>query len=176
LSSSLQNLQLELEHIKFATVLNMEKLEYNLEVLRRRENENLKMKNSMKRLLLRLQDRFNDRAKQLQDQIERARKENEKVIKEIRRLEFLNRDARRKTLHIVATDYHKFMDLWALHEEDARDKLTRLLSSEAYIFETQLGVKLPEVNLAPLDTRPREVHCFINKLEYVPPSSRENPI
>lgn len=150
---------MEREQIKCAIQLNLEKLDYNLAVLRKREEENMKMKNSMKRLLLKLQDRFNEKANSLHEKVAKGKRDSNRLITEIRRLESLCEDAKSKTLHIYASHYHKFMDLWELSEEDCLEKLCRLLGSERYIIEEQLGTKFVQPDLSRIEQRPREVQC-----------------
>ncbi|CAG7823676.1 unnamed protein product [Allacma fusca] len=160
----MRTLFVEREQVKCAIQLNLEKLDYNLAVLRKREEENMKMKNSMKRLLLKLQDRFNDKAQSLRSTVTKGKRDSNQLIKEIRRLEALCQDAKRKTLHIYASDYHKFMDMWNLNEEECREKLCRILGSERYIIQEQLGQDFLEPSLEPLDVRPEEVQCFVRKV------------
>lgn len=150
---------MEREQIKCAIQLNLEKLDYNLAVLRKREEENMRMKNSMKRLLLKLQDRFNEKANSLHEKVAKGKRDSNRLIIEIRRLEALCEDARSKTLHIYASHYHKFMDLWELNEEECLEKLCRLLGSERYIIEEQLGTKFVQPDLSRLEQRPRVVQC-----------------
>lgn len=143
--------------------MNSEKLEYNLEVLRRRELENIAMKNSMKRYLLKLQDKFRLKVQEYRNQILTAKNDNTKIIKEIKRLEEINSEAQNKTLHFITTEYQRFMDLWKLNEEEAKEKLIKLNSSEKLIFETQFGLKKipPKLNLDIFDKeRPWEIIDF----------------
>ncbi|ODN04668.1 Dynein regulatory complex protein 1, partial [Orchesella cincta] len=117
----------ELEQIKYATQLNMEKLQYNLAIIRKRFKENVEMKNMMKRLLLKFNDRFTNKSRQLKAKMEAGRKEAKKILNDIEKLEESVQNFGRKTLHLVVSDYNKYMDLWIISEEIVRERLQKLL-------------------------------------------------
>jgi len=51
LETDLQTLEQELEQIKAVCLINSEKLDYNYQVLKKREDENIKVKNNQKKTL-----------------------------------------------------------------------------------------------------------------------------
>lgn len=153
----------ELEQIKYATQLNMEKLQYNLAIVRKRYKENVEMKNMMKRLLLKFNDRFTAKSKALKAKMEAGKKEAKKLLMEIHRLEECLDQFGPKILHFAASDWNKYMDLWAVSEELVRDRVQRLLDSEKYIFETQLGIDAQVPELTFMDDRPPAVTKHIMK-------------
>ncbi|CAL8111767.1 unnamed protein product [Orchesella dallaii] len=153
----------ELEQIKYATQLNMEKLQYNLAIIRKRFKENVEMKNMMKRLLLKFNDRFTTKSRQLKAKMESGRKEAKKILNDIEKLEESLQNFGRKTLHLVVSDYNKYMDLWIISEEIVRERLQKLLDSEKFIFETQLGIESPMPELLFMDERPDVVTKYMRK-------------
>lgn len=153
----------EREQIKYATQLNMEKLQYNLTIIRKRFKENVEMKNMMKRLLLKFNDRFTTKSKALKQKMEAGKKEAKKILHDIAKLDDSVSQFGKKTLHLAVSDWNKYMDLWAVSEEMVRDRVQRLVGSEKYIFETQLGIDSPLPDLSFMDDRPEVVTKYMIK-------------
>lgn len=154
----------ELEQIKYATQLNMEKLQYNLAIVRKRYKENVEMKNMMKRLLLKFNDRFTTKSRALKTKMEAGKKEAKKILGDIAKLEESLSQFGRKTLHLAMSDWGKYMDLWMVSEEMVRERVKKLLDSEKFIFETQLGFSnaiIPEMTF--MDDRPEQVTKYVVK-------------
>lgn len=154
----------EREQAKYACHLNLEKVIYNLHVLKCRSKENLELKNRMKRLLIKLHDKFEVKAAGLRRKMDMGRKYTEKLSKEIQRLETQVNTFGQKTLHIALANHKTYMDLWEANEELIRDKVTKLLESDKFIYETQLGVEfaIPDI-AAVFEARPREVNNYFKK-------------
>lgn len=154
----------ELEQIKYATQLNLEKLQYNLAIVRKRYKENVEMKNMMKRLLLKFNDRFTTKSKALKAKMEAGKREAKKILGDIARLEESLSVFGKKTYHLASCDWAKYMDLWMVNEEMIREKVKKLLDSEKFVFETQLGYTdaiIPELTF--MNDRPEQVTKWIEK-------------
>lgn len=67
LENDAENLQLELENIKALALLNSEKLDYNYQILKKREDENVIIKSQQKRRINKLQDIINGLRKKIRD-------------------------------------------------------------------------------------------------------------
>lgn len=154
----------EREQIKYACHLNLEKVTYNLHVLKCRSKENVELKNRMKRLLLQLHDKFDTKAASLKKKMDMGKKHTEKLTKEILRLESQVDSFGQKTLHIGLLDHRKFIDLWEANEELIRDKVKSLLDSDKFVYETQLGVEyaLPDISSV-FESRPIEINSSLRK-------------
>jgi len=153
----------EREQIKYACHLNLEKMAYNLHILQCRSKENVELKNMMKRFLLKLHDKFDNRSASLRKKMELGRKQIEKFTKEINRLQEQVDTFSQKTLHMAITDQKKYIDMWEANEEIVREKVSRILASEKFIFETQLGIEFPFPSLETFDDRPKELAQYLKK-------------
>lgn len=60
IENDIEELQQELEKIKALALLNSEKLDYNYQILKKREDENIIIKSQQKRRMNKLQDVIND--------------------------------------------------------------------------------------------------------------------
>lgn len=161
----------ESEKLKAACQLNLEKMDYNLYILKNRESENIQKKNRLKRLLVRLQDRFTEKSCLLRLKIENGKRQSDKMIKEIYRFEELLATIGKRTLHMASSDYNKYMDLWVGSEEIMREKVLHLLESERFIYETQLAIDFQAPDLKVFDRRPVEIESFLAKKRKLPQQS-----
>lgn len=158
MEDDLRILMQEREQIKYACHLNLEKMAYNLHILQCRSKENLELKNMMKRLLLQLHDKFDARSTSLKKKMEMGRKHTEKLAKEIQRLESQVDSFGQKTLHLALSDHKKFIELWEANEELIKDKVTCLVDSDKFVYETQLGIEYRMPDYTTFDYRPLEVN------------------
>lgn len=67
LENDIDTIQRELERIKALALLNSEKLDYNYQILKKREDENIIIKSQQKRRINKLQDVINDLRKKTED-------------------------------------------------------------------------------------------------------------
>jgi dynein regulatry complex protein 1 len=81
-----QNLELELQKVKADVMLNSEKLDYNYQVLKRRENENVIIRNQQKRRLARLHDTIAEMKNKMKQTKLKCKGETEKLTAEIMKL------------------------------------------------------------------------------------------
>jgi hypothetical protein len=160
----------EREQVKYACHLNLEKMAYNLHILQCRSKENVQLQNMMKRFLLKLHDKFDNRAASLKRKMEVGRRQIEKMTKEMDRLEMQLATFGQKTLHLAVSDQKKYMDLWEANEDIVREKVESLLKTERFVFETQLGIEFPFPDLKSFDERPLVVNQIIEKKKTLNPN------
>lgn len=166
LEDDYRSLVLLFENYKFLSLLNTEKLDYNLKVVRRREVENLKMRSSLKRAVLKYRDIWNGLRKDFVDLVISAKKESKDVIKEAERLMRQNASGGKTLYHMAYVDYKKYMEMWTGAEEESKRRIILLLDIESFIFQKMLDIHLPKTELSLLSFRPKEVTCFMHNLDY----------
>lgn len=86
LENDAENMQLELENIKALALLNSEKLDYNYQILKKREDENIIIKSQQKRRINKLQDIINGLRKKIRDYEKNSRELMEKLTRQIHKL------------------------------------------------------------------------------------------
>jgi len=86
LETDIQNLEQELQRMRATYQLNSEKLEYNLQVLRKRDDENGATKIQQKRKMLRLQDTLNVFRARIKKQEKQFQDENAMLTEDYKRI------------------------------------------------------------------------------------------
>lgn len=147
LETDIQSIELQTQQAKALYQLNQEKLEYNYQVLLKRDEENAKTKAHQKRKITKLQDTQTNLKKKLVKQIKQLNDENQQLAEEYKRVTDMFNDLKMKSKHFLMTDLKKFNDIWKMNEEECKKLAERLLEADRIIFEHQLGLdyKLPDM-------------------------------
>ncbi|KAK7467804.1 hypothetical protein BaRGS_00036948 [Batillaria attramentaria] len=111
LETDVQILEQQLQQMRATYQLNQEKLEYNFQVLKKRDEENTITKSQQKRKITRSWQ---------------SKKSNTNLQK--------------KSKHFMATDAKKFHDIWCMNEEECKSLLSDILAVDRVIHEHQLGL------------------------------------
>ncbi|XP_029634822.1 dynein regulatory complex protein 1 [Octopus sinensis] len=149
LETEVQNLEQLLQRLRATCQLNQEKLEYNFQVLKKRDEENTIIKSKQKRKITRLQDVLNNIKSKLAKQEKHFKEENQQLTDDYKRLTEQFQDLEKRAKHFMAIDLKKFHDLWCLNEDICKDLLLNgVLSAQRVIFTQQLGLewKMPNVS------------------------------
>ncbi|VVC37015.1 Dynein regulatory complex protein 1, C-terminal [Cinara cedri] len=139
-NTELHDIQREFELIKMKCIENVEKLNYNYQVLKRREEENAYAKAAQRRKINKLQDIlstkrkifretktvFNAKVPLLQDEINKLNQDVERHEKKAQRFA----EIQEKT----------YKELWDFSQEQIASHLERIFEIDRIIHETQLGV------------------------------------
>lgn len=158
LEKDIQLLQRELESMKAVCLMNKEKIDYNYQVLKKRDEENLLIKSQQKRRINKLQDiattlrrQINEMAKNSQSEIRRLRADVVNLYKKIT-------DIEQKSKHFMSVNDVKFNQVWKFNTEQANSLLTKILAMDRVIYEQVLGIDwfLPEEYLKYLDDAQRK--------------------
>jgi dynein regulatory complex protein 1 len=121
--------------------LNQEKLEYNYQVLQKRDEENAKTKAQQKRKLTKLQDALTNLKKKLTKQIKQFNDENQQLSEDYKRVTDMFNDLQMKSKHFIAVDLKKFHDIWKMNENECKKIAGNLLEADRIFYEQQLGVE-----------------------------------
>lgn len=140
LEKDVQTLEQNLQQMKATYQLNQEKLEYNFQVLKKRDEENTITKSQQKRKITRLQDLLNNLKQKLRRQEQAYCDENQTLSDDLKRMTEQYKELQKKFRHFQATDRKKFDDIWKMNEEQIKELVTDVLSEDSIIFEQQLGL------------------------------------
>lgn len=147
LETDVQILEQQLQQMKATYQLNQEKLEYNFQVLKKRDEENTITKSQQKRKITRLQDVLNNLKIKLGKQERAYRDENQSLVDDYKRIADQYSELHKKMKHFAATDNGKFRDIWCMNEKEMRELVNKVLGIDRIIHQQQLGLSWssPEV-------------------------------
>ncbi|XP_026806274.1 dynein regulatory complex protein 1 [Rhopalosiphum maidis] len=140
MNTELNYLQREFELIKLKCVDNVEKLNYNYQVLKRREEENACAKAIQRRKINKLQDILSTKKKILREnktdfkaKVPLLHDEIEKLKQDIERHE-------KKAERFAEIQEKTFKELWNFSQEQINIHLERIFKVDKFIHETQLSI------------------------------------
>ncbi|XP_053879607.1 dynein regulatory complex protein 1-like [Malaclemys terrapin pileata] len=140
LENDVQILEQQLQQMKAIYQLNQEKLEYNFQVLKKRDEENTIIKSQQKRKLNRLHDVLNALRMKLAKQIKQFQEENQTLTADYKRIVEQYKDLQRTMRHFAVIDAQKFLELWLMNEEEAKGLVWKALEADRIIHTQQLGL------------------------------------
>jgi len=140
LETDVQILEQQLQQMKATYQLNQEKLEYNFQVLKKRDEENTITKSQQKRKITRLQDVLNNLKQKLAKQEKQYREDNQALTDDYKRITEQFRELQKKSRHFQTTDQKKFQDIWSMNEEQVRELVHSVTEEDRIIHEQQLGL------------------------------------
>ncbi|XP_005990963.1 dynein regulatory complex protein 1 isoform X1 [Latimeria chalumnae] len=145
LETDVQILEQQLQQMKATYQLNQEKLEYNFQVLKKRDEENTITKSQQKRKITRQQDVLNNLKIKLAKQEKQYREDNQALTDDYKRITEKYKDLQRKMRHFAAVDSSNFRDIWLMNEEEVKMLVRKALEADRIIHEQQLGMpwKMP---------------------------------
>jgi len=153
METDVQILEQQVQQMKATYQLNQEKLEYNFQVLKKRDDENTITKNQQKRKITKLQDVLNNLKTKLNDQEKDTKKGNVSLMEEYKKICEQFKDLQKKVKIFQEADYKKFRDLWLMKEEMCHSKAYKLLNADQIIAEQHLGQEYLQPNTSLLQNR-----------------------
>ncbi|RKO97963.1 hypothetical protein CXG81DRAFT_9548, partial [Caulochytrium protostelioides] len=139
LETDIQVLEQQLQQMKAMYQLNTEKLEYNYQVLKKREEENGVILSTQKRKITRLTDTLNHLRAKTAKQERQQKQEAQSLSENYVRITSHFAEVRRKNQHFRVADHRRFQDVLDLKREEALAKVRTLMKADRLIFENQLG-------------------------------------
>lgn len=130
----------ELEQYKAEYMLNAERLNYNLQVLRERVKENKNAQNQHKRKLTRLQDVLSQLIGRYAEADKRFRQANTELTEGYRRVTEQYKDLQLKFQHFEKADVEKYQQVWDMHEGECMTLVQKCLQGDRVVFEELLGL------------------------------------
>ncbi|XP_010902771.1 dynein regulatory complex protein 1 [Esox lucius] len=140
LDTDVQVLQQKLQQTKATFQLNQEKLDYNLQVMKKRDEENTIIKSLQKKKITRLQDVVSSLKIKCANEEKLSREENQKLTEDYTRNMQQYKDMQQKMRHFAAIDAKKFEEVWLMNEEEVKALVTKTLDTDRLIHEQLLGL------------------------------------
>ncbi|KNE72213.1 hypothetical protein AMAG_16696 [Allomyces macrogynus ATCC 38327] len=140
LETDVQVLEQQLQQMKATYQLNTEKLEYNYQVLKKRDDENSITVNQQKRRITRMTDIVNTLKSKLARQEKQFAGEHATLQDDYNRIAAQYDDLTKKFRHFQVNDEVKFQELWDMNQDAIRDLVAKVLMADAVIFHQQLGL------------------------------------
>ncbi|KAL5106574.1 Dynein regulatory complex protein 1 [Taenia crassiceps] len=140
LTTEVQNMETDLQQMKATYQLNLEKLEYNFQVLKRRDEENTFTRSQQKRKITHLQDQLNRLRVFSKKQEESLRHENLSLSDDYKKMMEAFRDLQKKSKSLIKFEEQNFRDVWIMNEDELRKDAEKLMAADKVIMEQQLGL------------------------------------
>lgn len=149
LENDIEMLQQELEKAKAVCLINSEKLDYNYQILKKREDENIIIKSQQKRRLNKLQDIINELRNKIRSYEDQSNAEIEKLTQQIKKMHADILKIEEKADHFMESNETKFQQVWDLNKATADKLMGQILKVDKAIYEQQLGLQWepPEVKV-----------------------------
>ncbi|NXS44078.1 DRC1 protein, partial [Balaeniceps rex] len=144
LETDVQNLEMQLQQMKAVYQLNQEKLQYNLQVLKKQDEENTIIRSQQKRKLNRLHSLLNNLRTKLAKQEKQFREENRSLAADCERITGQCKEVQRRMRHFAVSDAEKFAEVWLMNEEEAKGLMRKALDADRIIHTQQLGLPWEE--------------------------------
>ncbi|XP_033032204.1 dynein regulatory complex protein 1 isoform X1 [Trachypithecus francoisi] len=162
LEQDVQILEQQLQQRKAIYQLNQEKLEYNLQVLKKRDEESTVIKSQQKRKINRLRDTLNNLRSKYAKQIKQFQEENQSLTLDYQSLVLQFKELQKAMRHFALIDDKKFREIWLMNEEEAKDLIARAFDVDRIIHTHHLGLPwtAPDFwflkNVGPISQQPQK--------------------
>lgn len=148
LEKEAEMLEWELRNVRNTVLINSEKLDYNYQVLQKRNEENIVISNQQKRRLAKL----NENIAALKVKISAINKQHETKLKrfllEIKKLHESISDLELKAQQFRSNNKRKFDLVWEINFKELKDLLTKIFEVDRILYEQQLAVpwSMPDID------------------------------
>uniref|UniRef100_A0A8C9QHX7 Dynein regulatory complex protein 1 n=1 Tax=Spermophilus dauricus TaxID=99837 RepID=A0A8C9QHX7_SPEDA len=162
LEQDVQILEQQLQQMKATYQLNQEKLEYNFQVLKKRDEESTVIKSQQKRKINRLQDVLNNLRSKYAKQVKHFQEENHSLTSEYKRLVIQFKELQRAMRQFAIIDAERFREIWLMNEEEAKGLIGRAFDVDRIIHMQHLGLPwtAPDFwflkNVGPISQQPQK--------------------
>ncbi|XP_037668645.1 LOW QUALITY PROTEIN: dynein regulatory complex protein 1 [Choloepus didactylus] len=144
LEHDVQILEQQLQQMKATYQLNQEKLEYNFQVLKKRDEESTVIKSQQKRKINRLHDVLNNLRSKYARQIKQFQEDNQSLTSDYKRLVMQFKELQKAMRHFALINDKKFREIWLMNEEEAKDLIDKGFSVDRIIHTHHLGLPWTE--------------------------------
>ncbi|CAG9774072.1 unnamed protein product [Ceutorhynchus assimilis] len=166
LENEIEELERELEKIKALTLLNSEKLDYNYQILKKREDENIIIKSQQKRRMNKLQDVINALRVQIHDYETTMSNKIRKLKENIKKMHKSIMDVEAKADHFAHVNDDQFHSLWEMNKNRVLKVLRKILETDRLLYEQQMGLDWESPNNYMIDKT--TLPSYKNALNHVP--------
>lgn len=160
-----QALEIEVQKLKRNIMLNSEKLEYNFEVLKKREDENVMVRNQQKRRLSKLSDTILSLKRKLKEAKSTCITETKKFTADIMKLHAKILDLERKSDLFAEQNNKKYLTVWDINYEECEKAMDEVLKIDKMLWEQQLNLEWERPNIQVI--RKEELNSFKIAMEKI---------
>lgn len=136
-----QALEIEVQKLKRNIMLNSEKLDYNFQVLKKREDENVMVRNQQKRRLSKLAETIVSLKRKLKEAKSTCIVETKKFTADIMKLHAKILDLERKSDLFAEQNNKKYLTVWDINFNECESALEQVLKIDKLLWEQQLGLE-----------------------------------
>ncbi|XP_061066643.1 dynein regulatory complex protein 1 isoform X2 [Eubalaena glacialis] len=140
LEQDVQILEQQLQQMKATYQLNQEKLEYNFQVLKKRDEESTVIKSQQKRKINCLHDVLNNLRSKYNKQVKQFQEENQSLTSDYKRLVMQFKEMQKAMRHFALIDDKQFREIWLMNEEEVKDLISRAFDVDRIIHTHHLGL------------------------------------
>ncbi|XP_074066023.1 dynein regulatory complex protein 1 isoform X2 [Macrotis lagotis] len=140
LELDVQILEQQLQQMKATYQLNQEKVEYNFQVLKKRDEENTIIKSQQKRRINRMHDVMNNLRTKMSKQIKQYHEDNMNLTADYKRIVTQFKELQKTMRHFSIINDKQFQEVWIMNEEEAKVLMNKALDADKIIHEQQLGL------------------------------------
>ncbi|KAI8619818.1 sperm tail-domain-containing protein [Chytriomyces sp. MP71] len=141
LETDVQVLEQQLQQMRATYQLNTEKLEYNFQVLKKREEENASILGTQKRKITRLTDHLNSLKSKMSKQEKTYHTEHVNLTDDYKRILEQYKELQKKFRDFQVSDGLKYGEIWDMNEEATRELMRKVIAADRIVVEQQLGMK-----------------------------------
>lgn len=160
-----QALEIEVQKLKRNIMLNSEKLDYNFQVLKKREDENVMVRNQQKRRLAKLGDTIVSLKRKLKEAKLLCVSETKKFTSDIMKLHGKILELERKSDLFAEQNDKKYMAVWDINFEECENLQNQIMKIDKMLWEQQLNLEWqpPETSII----RKEDLDSYKKALEIV---------
>lgn len=130
----------ELERIKTEALMNSEKLDYNYQILKKREDENRIIRSQQKRRINKMQDYINSLRKKINGYRKQTSQQISKLTEDVKKLSKNVIAIEEKADLMAKVNNNKFQQIWDMNKEKADKLFKKVLDIDKILHQQQLGL------------------------------------
>jgi dynein regulatry complex protein 1 len=141
LENELQTLQKCMEDMKAVYKLNEEKLDFNLRVLKEREDHNKQTKTNMIKKLNRLKEKRRNLISDYEKENTKLKNKNIELTNSYKRITLQFKELQKKFRRFKKSDERRFDEIWTMNQNEVFALVDKITQADRVIHEQQLGIK-----------------------------------
>lgn len=141
LENELQTLQKCMEDMKAVYKLNEEKLDFNLRVLKEREDHNKTTKTNMIKRLNKLKEKKRNLVSEFKKENTRLKNKNIELTNSYKRITLQFKELQKKFRRFKKSDERRFDEIWTMNQNEVFALVDKIMQADRVIHEQQLGIK-----------------------------------
>ncbi|KAM7342721.1 dynein regulatory complex protein 1 homolog [Cochliomyia hominivorax] len=134
-------LELEIRKTRANILMNSEKIDYNYQVLQKRNEENIIINNQQKRRLSKFNESIVALKRKLLELRENNRQAMERFTNDIQKLHASISELKTKAEHFRKNNKSKLVKVWHINFKDIKHLITRVFEIDRILYEQQLACK-----------------------------------